>query len=318
MSTPGARLPLSHHLNSDNFGFMLFLAAAVHGVLLLALGFSLPERKPPQHTLDVTLAQHAQKDAPEKADFIAQHNQAGSGTEEVVATPTTTEQAPLASDSPNLQAAQQPSAPETEREQPQPPTPAPEPSPDTQAQAGTDSPKPKAQVVQRTPSPKPDSRREQQAAPSAPTTPSASTSLLARSLEMASLQAQLDLQRETRSQKPRVLRLTSAATRQHEYAAYLDNWRRRVETVGNLNYPDQARRQGIQGRLRMLVALTPDGKVVNVEILSSSGYPILDDAAIRIVQLASPFQSFPVEMRKKVDRLEIIRTWRFEKQARVY
>ena len=115
-----------------------------------------------------------------------------------------------------------------------------------------------------------------------------------------------------------MLRLTSAATRQHEYAAYLDNWRRRVETVGNLNYPDQARRQGIQGRLRMLVALNPDGKVVNVEILSSSGHPILDDAAIRIVQLASPFQSFPVEMRKKVDRLEIIRTWRFEKQARVY
>jgi protein TonB len=70
--------------------------------------------------------------------------------------------------------------------------------------------------------------------------------------------------------------------------------------------------------LRLLVALNPDGQVVDIEILASSGHRILDDAAIRIVQLASPFQSFPVEMRKSVDRLEIIRTWKFEKQARVY
>jgi len=74
----------------------------------------------------------------------------------------------------------------------------------------------------------------------------------------------------------------------------------------------------LQGKLRLLVALRPDGSVENIEILRSSGHRELDEGAIRIVQLAAPFQSFPVEMRKEVDRLEIIRTWKFEKQAQVY
>ncbi|WP_417533810.1 energy transducer TonB [Marinobacterium stanieri] len=312
-----ARLPLWHHLNSDNFGFMLFLATAVHGVLLLALSFTLPEPKPPQHTLDVTLAQHPQKEAPEQADFIAQHNQVGSGTEEAVSTPTTTEEAPLASDSPKLQAARE--APSLETSVDKPPAPVPLPGKAEQPKAETGKEPAPEQLVTQAPKPKPKPQpRQEQAGASMPTSQTRSSSLLSRSLEMASLQAQVDLQRETRARKPRVLRLTSAATRKHEYASYLDNWRRRVETVGNLNYPEQARSRGIQGRLRMLVALDASGKVVNVDILSSSGHAVLDDAAIRIVQLASPFQSFPVEMRKKVDRLEIIRTWKFEKHARVY
>ena len=315
MSTRDDRLPLWHHLNSDNFGFSLFLATALHGVLLLALGFSLPEREPPRHTLDVTLAQHPQEQEPEKADFIAQHNQVGSGADDIVATPTTTERALLASETPKAQAAQRETTPQPEAVAP---APAPLAGSSDQQQTGAETPQPREQVVQHTLSPRANSRRQEQAGVTPPSTQASSTSLMARSLEMASLQAQIDLQRETRARKPRILRLTSAATRKHEYAPYLDNWRRRVETVGNLNYPEQARSQGIQGHLRMLVALTPDGKVLNVEILSSSGYPVLDDAAIRIVQMASPFQSFPVEMRKHVDQLEIIRTWKFEKHAQVY
>ncbi len=314
-----ARLPLWHHLNSENFGFMLFMATVVHGVLLLALSFTLPETKPPRNTLDVTLAQHQQKDAPEQADFIAQHNQAGSGTEEVVATPTTTEEAPLASDTPKLQAALETPTSEAPEPEPQAPAPVPLPGQAEQPQPETGNSQERQQVVQQVSKPKPQPKpKQEQAGASVPKTQTSSSSLLSRSLEMASLQAQVDMQRETRARKPRVLRLTSAATREHEYAAYLDNWRRRVETLGNLNYPEQARSRGIQGRLRMLVALDASGKVVDVEILSSSGHAVLDDAAIRIVQLASPFQSFPIEMRKKVDRLEIIRTWKFEKQARVY
>ncbi|GAA0793122.1 energy transducer TonB [Marinobacterium sediminicola] len=315
MSTMDDHLPLWHHLNRDSFGFMLFMATLAHGVLLLALSFTLPEVEPPQQTLDVTLAQYPQKEEPEKADFIAQHNQRGSGSADQAATPSTTEIAPLASTESRLQAAQQPPAPE-----PAKPTPVTEPSAGQESERqGQDSRAQRPQISRQTEDAtqntqaKPD---KQAAVPAAQ--PSSSTSLMARSLEMASLQAKLDLIREERAKKPRVLRLTSAATRAHKYAAYLDNWRRRVETVGNLNYPEQARRQGLQGTLRLLVALNPDGQVVNIEILSSSGYRILDDAAIRIVQQASPFQSFPVEMRKHVDRLEIIRTWKFEKQARVY
>ncbi|MBR9828213.1 MAG: energy transducer TonB [Oceanospirillales bacterium] len=316
MSNRDDRLPLWHHLNSDSFGFMLFLATVVHGVLLIALSFTLPDPEPPPHTLDVTLAQYPQQDAPEQADFIAQHNQRGSGTTDTAAAPATTEMAPLASEQSQQQAARRAPAPAST-------APAPTPQPDTGQQteqhteAATQQPE---QVVHTradaTRSAPTEAARSAAAAP-APQTAN-STSLMARSLEMASLQAQLDLIRETRAKKPRVLRLTSAETRAHAYAGYLDNWRRRVETVGNLNYPEQARSRGLQGTLRLLVALNPDGQVANIEILSSSGHRVLDDAAIRIVQLASPFQSFPVEMRKNVDRLEIIRTWKFEKQTRVY
>ena len=315
MTTRGTRLPLWHHLNSDRFGFMLFIATALHGVLLLALSFSLPEREPPRQTLDVTLAQYPQQDAPDDADFIAQHNQAGSGNHDEAATPATTEVAPLASETPQQQAAQQAPAP-AEQEQP----PAPEPQPGNSAeQHDSNSSGQKAIVATRSEQkPKASEPKPQQAATAPPPVSAGSTSLLNRALEMASLQSQLDLERETRARKPRVLRLTSASTRAHEYASYLDNWRRRVETVGNLNYPEQARNQGLRGKLRLLVALRPDGSVENIEILQSSGHRTLDEGAIRIVQLASPFQSFTVDMRKQVDRLEIIRTWKFENQARVY
>jgi protein TonB len=315
MINRGTRLPLWHHLNRDSFGFMLFIATAVHGVLLLALSFSFPERVPPRQTLDITLAQYPQQDAPDNADFIAQSNQQGSGQNEDATTPTTTEMAPLASERPQEQAAQQTPAPP---EPAKPPAPEPEPgnSPEQQESQAQGQ-----KAVVATPSeqnPRASEPRPQQAAAAPPPLHADSTSLLNRALEMASLQTQLDLERETRAKKPRVLRLTSASTQAHAYASYLDNWRRRVETVGNLNYPEQARSQGLTGTLRLLVVLRPDGSVEHVEILQSSGHRVLDEGAIRIVQLASPFQSFPIELRKEVDRLEIIRTWKFEKQTRVY
>ena len=315
MINRGNHLPLWHHMNRDSFGFTLFIATAVHGVLLLALGFSLPEREPPRQTLDVTLAQYPQQDAPDNADFIAQHNQRGSGSNDDATTPATTEMAPLASETPQQQAAQQAPAP---AEPEQPPAPEPKPGNSTEQQNSEDNGQKAVVASQREQEPKASQPKPQQAAAAPPPVSANSTSLMNRALEMASLQSQLDLKRETRAREPRILRLTSAETRAHKYAAYLDNWRRRVETVGNLNYPEQARSQGLQGKLRLLVALRPDGSVENIEILKSSGHCALDEGAIRIVQLASPFQSFPIEMRKEVDRLEIIRTWKFEKQARVY
>ena len=315
MINGGTRLPLWHHLNRESFAFMLFIATAVHGVLLLALSFSFPEREPPRQTLDVTLAQYPQQDAPDNPDFIAQHNQKGSGTSDQASTPATTEMAPLASETPKPQAAQRTPAP---RQPAQPPAPEPRPGNSVEQQESSASGQKAVVAVQRERRPQASQPRPQQAAAAPPPVSASSTSLLNRALEMASLQAQVDLERETLARKPRVLRLTSAETRAHKYATYLDNWRRRVETVGNMNYPEQARSQGLQGKLRLLVALRPDGSVENIEILKSSGHPVLDQSAIRIVQLAAPFQSFPVEMRKEVDRLEIIRTWKFEKRAQVY
>ena len=105
--------------------------------------------------------------------------------------------------------------------------------------------------------------------------------------------------------------LTAASTQRSEDALYLDGWRRRIEAIGNLNYPDAAKRQKLYGSLRLLVSILPNGSIQKTEILQSSGHVILDQAALDIVMLASPYEPFPPELSKQADVVEIIRTWRF-------
>ena len=127
---------------------------------------------------------------------------------------------------------------------------------------------------------------------------------------MASLQAQVDDKLEAYAKRPRH-HWISASTREHAYASYMEAWRAKVERIGNANYPDSR----VYGDLRMLVVLSYDGTLKDVRILESSGHKSLDDAALRIVRLAAPYQQFPVEMRKKYDQLEIIRTWKFSRSG---
>ncbi len=96
-------------------------------------------------------------------------------------------------------------------------------------------------------------------------------------------------------------------------AWYRDEWRKKVERIGNLNYPDEARRQRIYGSLRMLVIVKSDGTVEELRVLESSGRPVLDEAAMRIVRLSAPFAPFSGELARNYDQVEIIRTWRFER-----
>ena len=95
-------------------------------------------------------------------------------------------------------------------------------------------------------------------------------------------------------------------------AWYKDEWRKKVERIGNLNYPEEARRQQIYGNLRLMVSINRDGSLYEVQVLESSGQPLLDQAAQRIVRLAAPFAPFTGDL-TDIDRLEIIRTWKFAK-----
>jgi protein TonB len=131
------------------------------------------------------------------------------------------------------------------------------------------------------------------------------------SLAISSLQAQLDLQRQAYAKRPRRYTISSASTKKSHDALYLDSWRRKIEAVGNINYPLAARQQKLYGSLRMLVALFPNGEVSEIQILQPSGHNLLDQAAVQIVNMASPFDPFPEAMRAEADILEIIRTWRF-------
>lgn len=111
----------------------------------------------------------------------------------------------------------------------------------------------------------------------------------------------------------RVRRLTGPPRGDPELAYYLDSWRRKVERVGNINYPSEARTRGLSGTLRLLVVIDPDGALEDVRVLESSGHAVLDEGAVRIVHLAAPFSPFTKTMRARIDVLEIERRWRFRK-----
>ena len=130
--------------------------------------------------------------------------------------------------------------------------------------------------------------------------------------ELATLEATLDKQTREYSSMPRVRRLTSISANRAVDAAYLQEWRARVEAVGNQYYPEASIRYGIYGSLRMLVVIRHNGTLEDIRILSSSGYAVLDEAAMKIVRLAAPFSAFSQELRATTDKLEIIRTWQFK------
>ena len=137
------------------------------------------------------------------------------------------------------------------------------------------------------------------------------------SADIASLEAELALDQQKYAKRPRVSRQNTAATKRDISAWYREDWRKKVERVGNLNYPDEARRQGIYGSLRVLVIIKSDGSLENMRILESSGHPVLDRAALNIVRTAAPFAPFTGELAANYDQVEIIRTWRFERGDRL-
>ena len=96
----------------------------------------------------------------------------------------------------------------------------------------------------------------------------------------------------------------------YRYSQYLDDWRRKVERIGAMNYPEEARGKFF-GSLVLSVALRPDGSIDRITLIRSSGNPVLDEAAKRIVTFASPFAPFPPDIRKETDYLDITRTWNF-------
>jgi protein TonB len=278
---------------ADRLGFTLFIAAALHVAVILGVGFTL--EPPPQisKTLEITLSTFKSEEKPKEADFLAQDNQQGSGTLEHAAAPKTTEQA-IFQDS------------EVRKVTP----------PATPQQPATKQEAPKAAVATRAPQPQktPVKREESKPTPKTPPAPVFDSAQL--SAEIASLEAELAQEVQAYAKRPKILRLSAASTMRDKGAWYKDEWRKKVERIGNLNYPDEARRQHIYGSLRLLVSINRDGSLKDVQVLESSGQPVLDQAAQRIVRLAAPYAPFTGDL-ADIDQLEIIRTWRFERGDRL-
>ncbi|MGE8414801.1 MAG: TonB family protein [Pseudomonas sp.] len=272
---------------ADRLGFTLFLAALLHLALILGLGFSFAEPQQISKTLEITLATFKSETKPKKADFLAQENQQGSGTLDKKAIPKTTEVAPFQDNSVKKVVPPPSVKPQVKEVAPK-------------AAVATTAPKPKKTVTQREevkkePTPKADA-------------PSFDSSQL--SSEISSLEAELANEQQLYAKRPRIHRLSAASTMRDKGAWYKDEWRKKVERIGNLNYPEEARRKQIYGNLRLMVSINRDGSLYEVLVLESSGQPLLDQAAQRIVRLAAPFAPFTGDL-SDIDRLEIIRTWRF-------
>ncbi len=137
-----------------------------------------------------------------------------------------------------------------------------------------------------------------------------SADLMAQASEAAKLQAQISRNWDEYQKRPR-REFVGANAKSYTFARYVEDWVAKVEKVGNLNYPEAARRQGIYGSLRLSVSIFADGRVEKIEIDKSSGSNVLDQAAIRIVELAAPYAAFSREMREKADIISITRTWTF-------
>lgn len=278
---------------ADKLSFTVFLALALHAAIILGVTFTYLDRSPSTHTMEVTLAQHRSNNQPDKADFLAQFNQQGSGTLEKKALTATTTEAEFLDTVIRKTSPMEvvPSSPKV--------------SELTQTVvATTRKSENKASIQANLIEQKTDDSKN----------PIKKT-LLERSLEIASLEARLDKQRQIHAKRPRIKRLTSLSTKSSADAYYLHSWRRKIEKIGNLNYPRQASSKRLFGSLRLMVAIRPDGSLKEVVLLESSGHQVLDDAAMHIVRLASPFAPFPDDLRGSTDELEIIRTWQFRKNS---
>ncbi|MNM74476.1 Gram-negative bacterial tonB protein [compost metagenome] len=277
---------------ADRLGFTLLLATIVHLALLLGVSFTLPGPNLVSKTLDITIASFKSAEKPKQADFLAQHDQQGSGSLEHKATPKTTELAPF-QDS------------QIRKVEPQ-----------AQPKVTTPPPTSRAAVATRAPQREKTASKAQPPRPAEPVAPVPEFDSSQLSAEIASLEAQLSHEQQLYAKRPRIHRLNAASTMRDKGAWYKDEWRRKVERVGNLNYPDEARRQRIYGSLRLLVSINSNGTLREVSVLESSGQPLLDQAALRIVRLSAPFAPFSGDL-SDVDVLEIIRTWRFERGDRL-
>lgn len=281
--------PLTSADWDDRFTKAILVSAIFHVLFIFGMQFKAANPKlfennnPP---IDVVLVNAKSKTKPIKADVLAQHNLDGGGNVEEDRQAKT----PL---------------PASDREQAM--------SAEAEFNARVQALELKAQALMKqiksdysVPEQKPVAPADPRPASPVP----APLDLAARSLEMARLQGQINQQMDEYQKRPRRM-FVGARAQEFTFAQYVEDWRIKVERVGNLNYPEAAKRNGLYGTLVLTVSIKDDGSVESIQIERSSGSKILDQAAVNIVEMASPYSRFPEAMRKKVDILGITRSWSF-------
>lgn len=300
LATQSNRLPwvwAGMHRHSRALHASVAVSLALHAGLL-SVHFRFPDAlrwKLPNTPLEVILVNAKTKEAPVKADALAQANlDRGGNTDQAVRarTPLPVTQP---DDAGNTLAKAQRRVQELEDRQRM-----------LMAQS-VDKPAPKVQPTP--PKPKPKSEEK-------PATRPTGRDLADLSLAALKLQAQLDRRVEAYQKRPRKKFIGARAT-EYRFAQYEEDWRMKIERIGTLNYPPEARGR-IYGNLRLTVTIRADGSVESVELDRSSGLKVLDQAAYKIVRMAEPFAPFPDNIRRDTDLLVITRTWFFGRGDKIW
>ncbi len=280
---------------NDRLGVSIFGSFLVHMVVILGVTFTLPKLRelPGLPSLEITLVQTASDKRPKDPEFLAQANQDGGGdsdASDIAKNPLPVREiSPVNREFPTFQSVPQKRV-KSEREL-------------TTQLTQRDDRKIKAQQT------RPEKKDLQLQPPN--------LGLMARAKieeESSRLNAEISRTWQEYQKRPRNT-FINARTQEYKYAAYMDAWRAKVERIGNLNYPEQAKQLHLTGNLLLDVALNADGSINNIAIRRSSGQKILDDAAVHIVELSAPFAPFPPDIRADTDVLHITRTWKFNESG---
>lgn len=257
----------------------------IHYVVLYSLDFRPPEipEKPYSPTFDVTMVMPQNSEAPDKADFIANANQLGSGSEEKKNRITSK----FASNQQKLSMGEdQFDAEKTVAEI----TPKPEPQLlTTKGETDKRVNKLPEEVPQEEPVDNVIDNNEKAEA-------------------IAQLMAETSKQEELFARRPRIHFIDSLSAKGTVEAEYIYKWSKKLERIGNINFPQKALDLSLSGTLILNTTLDRAGRVVEIQIAVSSGSKVLDDAALKIVKLAAPYEPLPKKIREKYDRLNITRT----------
>ncbi|WP_455217408.1 energy transducer TonB [Kaarinaea lacus] len=288
MATLAAKRP--NVTSGDRLSLTIFFAVIMHSLIILGISFDAADRSnPPQKLpgLEVTLVQSKTDKDIEDADFLAQASQEGGGDTAEKARPSS----PVTPVVPTGEAGE-----------------VKEFVPETSVPTTTEQTRQKVLTAE-------SSDRKIATGIIAPQTQQnenlTPAQLMSRSKEIARLSAEIDQTQRVFAHRPK-RQFISARTKEYRFASYEEAWRAKVERIGKINFPDEAKRRKLSGSLIMAVTINSDGTIKSINIRQSSGHKILDDGAVRIVRLAAPFARFPENIRNDTDELVITRTWVFE------
>lgn len=273
----------------DPLFFTIPISLALHAGLY-AMGFGMPDipSKPKSPVFDIVLVNFDDKKAPKNADFIANANQIGAGSK----TEKNRITSQFASDQPNLSNGDEQFSVEEQTKSVKPKL-----TPQILTTKGKTR-----KIVDKLP------EEQDKAEPVTHRTENTE-----QAEEIAKLMAEMSQQEERYAKRPRIHFIDSLSTRGSVEAEYILNWSKKLERIGNINFPPRALALSLSGTLILNATLDRAGRVTEIQISVSSGSKVLDDGAIRIVKLAAPYEPLPKEIRAKYDRLNITRTLVFHK-----